>query len=30
MMRASIEMATARFSAERMVRNYFDRLYAGD
>jgi glycogen phosphorylase len=30
MMRASIEMAAAHFSAERMVRDYFTRLYAGD
>jgi starch phosphorylase len=28
MMRASIRMAAARFSAERMVRDYFARLYA--
>jgi starch phosphorylase len=27
MMRASIRMAATRFSAERMVREYFDRLY---
>ena len=27
MMRAAIQMATARFSAERMVREYFARLY---
>jgi starch phosphorylase len=30
MMRASIEMAATRFSAERMLRDYFARLYAGD
>ena len=30
MMRASIRMAAARFSAERMVRDYFTRLYADD
>ena len=28
MMQAAIEMATARFSSDRMVREYFDRLYA--
>jgi glycogen phosphorylase len=28
MMRASIRMAAGRFSAERMVRDYFARLYA--
>jgi starch phosphorylase len=27
MMRASVDMAAQRFSAERMVREYFDRLY---
>ena len=27
MMRASIRMAVTRFSAERMVRDYFDHLY---
>jgi hypothetical protein len=27
-MRASIRMAASRFSAERMVREYFARLYA--
>ena len=27
MMRASVRMAAERFSAERMVREYFDRLY---
>ena len=30
MMRASIEMATRRFSSERMVTEYFARLYAPD
>jgi starch phosphorylase len=30
MMRASVEMAAGRFSAERMVRDYFARLYAGE
>jgi starch phosphorylase len=30
MMRASVGMAAERFSAERMVRDYFARLYAGD
>jgi starch phosphorylase len=28
MMRASIRMAVERFSSDRMVREYFDRLYA--
>jgi starch phosphorylase len=28
MMRASIVMASARFSSDRMVSEYFDRLYA--
>ena len=28
MMRASIRMATERFSSDRMVREYFARLYA--
>ena len=28
MMQATIEMATERFSSDRMVREYFDRLYA--
>jgi hypothetical protein len=27
MMRASVGMAAERFSAERMVRDYFERLY---
>jgi hypothetical protein len=27
MMRASVRMAAGRFSAERMVRDYFARLY---
>jgi starch phosphorylase len=27
MMQAAIEMATERFSSDRMVREYFDRLY---
>jgi starch phosphorylase len=30
MMRASIEMATHKFSGERMVREYFERLYTRD
>ena len=28
MMRAAIEMATRRFSSDRMVSEYFERLYA--
>jgi len=28
MMRASIRMAVERFSADRMVKEYFERLYA--
>ena len=28
MMRASITMGVERFSSDRMVREYFDRLYA--
>jgi starch phosphorylase len=30
MMRASISMATVRFSSDRMVRDYFDRLYRSE
>jgi hypothetical protein len=30
MMRASVQMAAERFSADRMIKEYFAHLYAAD